>query len=171
MSLIRMNWLKEGLGVTNLHTIARLRALASGILVEQTMGRGLRLPYGQRTRVETADRLTIIAHDRLNDDVKAERDSSPLILVCITVIVGGSGNISEVVADVVGAHSNLERLLTGVGGSFEKPEQNSNAPFGVLEEREIVRLMRDVIQSSSARSRPGSSNSKRRSLRPRSPGS
>jgi type III restriction enzyme len=46
--VIHVNKLKEGWDVTNLYTIVPLRASASDILTEQTLGRGLRLPYGAR---------------------------------------------------------------------------------------------------------------------------
>src|SRR5207249_8633766 len=46
--VIHVNKLKEGWDVTNLYTIVPLRASASEILTEQTLGRGLRLPYGAR---------------------------------------------------------------------------------------------------------------------------
>lgn len=62
--VIHVNMLKEGWDVTNLYTIIPLRASNSVILTEQTIGRGLRLPYGKRTGVEKVDKLTIIAHDR-----------------------------------------------------------------------------------------------------------
>lgn len=62
--VIHVNMLKEGWDVTNLYTIIPLRASASETLTEQTIGRGLRLPYGgQRTGNEKVDKLTIIAHD------------------------------------------------------------------------------------------------------------
>lgn len=41
--VIHVNKLKEGWDVTNLYTIVPLRASASEILTEQTLGRGLRL--------------------------------------------------------------------------------------------------------------------------------
>ena len=47
--VIHVNKLKEGWDVTNLYTIVPLRASASDILTEQTLGRGLRMPYGTRT--------------------------------------------------------------------------------------------------------------------------
>lgn len=43
--VIHVNMLKEGWDVTNLYTIVPLRASASETLTEQTIGRGLRLPY------------------------------------------------------------------------------------------------------------------------------
>src|SRR3989304_10496095 len=47
--VIHVNMLKEGWDVTNLYTIIPLRTAASTTLREQTIGRGLRLPYGKRT--------------------------------------------------------------------------------------------------------------------------
>ena len=62
--VVHVNMLKEGWDVTNLYTIVPLRAADSRTLVEQSIGRGLRLPYGRRTGVAAVDRLTIVAHDR-----------------------------------------------------------------------------------------------------------
>ena len=44
--VIHVNMLKEGWDVANIYTIAPIRSSASDILTEQTIGRGLRLPYG-----------------------------------------------------------------------------------------------------------------------------
>ena len=46
--VIHVNMLKEGWDVTNLYTIVPLRAANARTLVEQSIGRGLRLPYGER---------------------------------------------------------------------------------------------------------------------------
>jgi len=62
--VIHVNMLKEGWDVTNLYTIIPLRAANSQILTEQTIGRGLRLPYGERTGVDKVDKLVVIAHDK-----------------------------------------------------------------------------------------------------------
>jgi type III restriction enzyme len=67
--VVHVNMLKEGWDVTNLYTIVPLRAAAARTLVEQSIGRGLRLPYGKRTGVAAVDRLTIVAHDRFQDIV------------------------------------------------------------------------------------------------------
>jgi type III restriction enzyme len=56
--------LKEGWDVSNLYTICPLNAANSQVLIEQTLGRGLRLPFdGMRTGIEKLDKLTLIAHD------------------------------------------------------------------------------------------------------------
>lgn len=77
--VIHVNMLKEGWDVTNLYTIVPLRAANAKTLVEQTIGRGLRLPYGKRTGVEPVDRLSIVAHDRFQDIVdEANKEDSVL---------------------------------------------------------------------------------------------
>src|SRR5688572_33111903 len=67
--VIHVNMLKEGWDVTNLYTIIPLRAANARVLIEQSIGRGLRLPYGRRTGITAVDRLTIIAHDRFQEIV------------------------------------------------------------------------------------------------------
>jgi superfamily II DNA or RNA helicase len=49
--------------VANIYTIAPIRASAAQILTEQTIGRGLRLPYGEKTGNKNVDRVMIVAHD------------------------------------------------------------------------------------------------------------
>jgi len=65
--VIHVNMLKEGWDVTNLYTIIPLRTAASTTLREQTIGRGLRLPYGKRTDERKVDTLTIVAHDKFQE--------------------------------------------------------------------------------------------------------
>lgn len=75
--VIHVNKLKEGWDVNNLYTIVPLRTSASDILTEQTLGRGLRLPYGKITRNNSIDTLRIIAHDnfeKIIDYAKSENN-------------------------------------------------------------------------------------------------
>ena len=65
--VIHVNMLKEGWDVKNLYTIVPLRAANARILIEQSIGRGLRLPYGKRTGVGAVDRLNIVAHDKFQE--------------------------------------------------------------------------------------------------------
>jgi type III restriction enzyme len=79
--VIHVNMLKEGWDVTNLYTIVPLRAANARTLIEQSIGRGLRLPYGRKTGVEAVDRLNIIAHDKFQEVVdEAGRADSPIRL-------------------------------------------------------------------------------------------
>lgn len=79
--VIHVNMLKEGWDVTNLYTIVPLRAANARTLIEQSIGRGLRLPYGKRTGVTAVDRLNIVAHDRFQEIVdEANNPNSPIRL-------------------------------------------------------------------------------------------
>lgn len=65
--------LKEGWDVNNLFTIIPLNAAKSDILAMQTIGRGLRLPFGEKTGDDKIDTLDIVAHDHyreLVDEIK-----------------------------------------------------------------------------------------------------
>lgn len=78
--VIHVNMLKEGWDVTNLYTIVPLRAANAGILVEQTIGRGLRLPYeGKRTGVDKIDKLTVVAHENFNAVIEAANDPNSIL--------------------------------------------------------------------------------------------
>ena len=79
--VIHVNMLKEGWDVTNLYTIVPLRAANARILIEQSIGRGLRLPYGKRTGVTAVDRLNIVAHDKFQEIIEeANRPNSTIRL-------------------------------------------------------------------------------------------
>ena len=79
--VIHVNMLKEGWDVTNLYTIVPLRAANARTLIEQSIGRGLRLPYGKRTGVTAVDRLNIVAHDRFQEIVdEAKKPDSAIRL-------------------------------------------------------------------------------------------
>lgn len=77
--VIHVNMLKEGWDVTNLYTIIPLRASASETLTEQTIGRGLRLPYGTRTGIDEVDRLSIVSHDKYEAIVSLANDPNSLV--------------------------------------------------------------------------------------------
>ena len=78
--VIHVNMLKEGWDVTNLYTIVPLRAANASILIEQTIGRGLRLPYdGKRTGVDKIDKLTVVAHENFQAVIEAAQDSNSLL--------------------------------------------------------------------------------------------
>ncbi|EJF94149.1 DEAD/DEAH box helicase family protein [Bartonella taylorii] len=104
--VIHVNKLKEGWDVTNLYTIVPLRASASEILTEQTIGRGLRLPYGRKTGIEAIDRLTIIAHDRFQDII--DRANDPNSIIKKHIEIGMGGDISFEKSDILTVPSRAE---------------------------------------------------------------
>ena len=86
--VIHVNMLKEGWDVKNLYTIIPLRASVSEILTEQTIGRGLRLPF-PLSELEVAElnktdpdivELEIVSHDRY-EEIIAEAKKSDLFRV------------------------------------------------------------------------------------------
>ena len=99
--VIHVNMLKEGWDVTNLYTIVPLRAANARTLIEQSIGRGLRLPYGKRTGVAAVDRLNIVAHDKFQEIIdEANRGDSPI-------------RLKQVILDAPGADDNkVEKLPT-----------------------------------------------------------
>ncbi len=75
--VIHVNMLKEGWDVNNLYTIVPLRTATSKILREQMIGRGLRLPYGERTGNEEIDSVMLTAHDKFEEIlVEAQKGDS-----------------------------------------------------------------------------------------------
>ncbi len=84
--VIHVNMLKEGWDVTNLYTIVPLRAANARTLIEQSIGRGLRLPYGKRTGVTAVDRLNIVAHDRFQEIIdEANKPDSAIRLQAVVL--------------------------------------------------------------------------------------
>lgn len=65
--IVSVGMLKEGWDVKNVYVICSMRASVSEILTEQTLGRGLRLPFGAYTGQELLDTLEVLAHERYDD--------------------------------------------------------------------------------------------------------
>ena len=131
--VIHVNMLGEGWDVNNLYTIVPLRTADSKILVEQSIGRGLRLPYGQLTGEEAIDRLHVVAHDKFNDIIKAARDQS---FEFQQEYIDGSGNISL---------AKLSKYL--FENVIVEPKGLTSDDFESLEEfNEVVAFAREVMQ-------------------------
>ena len=135
--VIHVNMLKEGWDVTNLYTIVPLRAANARTLVEQSIGRGLRLPYGKRTGVKAVDWLHIVAHDKFQEIIdEANRGDSPLRLEKI-ILDAPSADDKKVSVQVV---SNVEaRLGLAVDGA-------SASPFTSEAEKAVARVALEVIE-------------------------
>ncbi|MBU2483376.1 MAG: DEAD/DEAH box helicase family protein, partial [Proteobacteria bacterium] len=147
--VIHVNMLKEGWDVTNLYTIVPLRAANSRTLVEQSIGRGLRLPYGTRVSVPAVDRLTIVSHDKFQEIIDHANDPSSIIRTGI--IIGK--DISEAGKKAVVVASRFETAITGTAGAsdggavqqtlsfIEKPEEReiAKATFQVINQYEKLR--------------------------------
>lgn len=150
--VIHVNKLKEGWDVTNLYTIVPLRASASEILTEQTLGRGLRLPFGKRVSkggdddFAAVDRLTVIAHDRFDDIIARAREPGSIVMQ--TVEIGEGGDISLAGAMLVTAPSVAEMIVTGAQPDIPGFEEEG-APVFVFrspEEGRAAEVTLDVIR-------------------------
>lgn len=149
--VIHVNMLKEGWDVTNLYTIVPLRAAHARVLIEQSIGRGLRLPYGKRTGVEAVDRLNIVAHDRFQEIVdEARRPGSVLRLKEVKLDENSFAQTSKTVVSQSALASQLglstvtgpgQATVAGAGNTppaFTKPEEQVLAQLAYAEIRRAV---------------------------------
>jgi type III restriction enzyme len=145
--VIHVNMLKEGWDVTNLYTIIPLRAANARILIEQSIGRGLRLPYGQRTGVSAVDRLNIIAHDRFQEIIEeARRPESPIRL---QQLILDPSQLAQKIVTVVSTPNVVEKLgLSQPSAASGGPEIFPERPiFATEAEQNVARVTYDVIRS------------------------
>jgi type III restriction enzyme len=112
---VHVNMLKEGWDVTNLYTIVPLRTADSRTLVEQSIGRGLRLPYGKRTGVAAVDRLTIVAHDRFQDIVDEAKKGG----YSFSTVIHLGTDVDEKPKQTVVVVPSFETALTGAPAAPE----------------------------------------------------
>lgn len=118
--VIHVNKLGEGWDVTNLYTLIPLRAFAAEILTEQTLGRGLRLPYGQKTGVSAVDRLSIVAHDRFQEIVDASNRPDSIIKSGFKISAGGAVEHKRIV-ELQPVIFQKVGVLPAQAGQSEKP--------------------------------------------------
>jgi len=108
--VIHVNMLKEGWDVTNLYTIVPLRAANARILIEQSIGRGLRLPYGKRVGVTAVDRLNIVAHDKFQEIV--DEANKPDSAIRMQTVVLDPDEIEKKTKTVISQSSLASQLGT-----------------------------------------------------------
>lgn len=142
--VIHVNMLKEGWDVTNLYTIVPLRAANARTLIEQSIGRGLRLPYGKRTGVSTVDRLNIVAHDRFQEIVD-EANKPESVIRLTKVELDPETDLQK--KTTIMAQSKIEEQLHGasVTGSVGGAPQATQIFSGELE-RGIAQAAYKIIQ-------------------------
>lgn len=149
--VVHVNMLKEGWDVTNLYTIVPLRAANARTLIEQSIGRGLRLPYGKRTGVEAVDRLTIVAHDRFQEIVDEAR--RPDSLIQMKTVILDPDEITRRPVSVV-SRSNVdwqfEPQAASPAGAEVLPQVRPSV-FADAREREVAKIIAGIIDDFGAR--------------------
>lgn len=152
--VIHVNMLKEGWDVTNLYTIVPLRAANARTLIEQSIGRGLRLPYGKRTGVAAVDRLNIVAHDKFQEIIdEANRGDSPIRLkqVILDAPSADDNKVSVQVESGAAALLGLAAVAPEVDPASVTPKEGSQtapvvAPvFTTDAEKQAARVVMEVI--------------------------
>lgn len=145
--VIHVNMLKEGWDVTNLYTIIPLRAANARTLIEQSIGRGLRLPYGKRTGVTAVDRLNIVAHDRFQEIVdEANNPNSPIRL---KQLVLEEADFARKTVTVVSAPTILGSLGLQTAQSADGAASAGPAPtpaFADPDEMRVARLAYEAFR-------------------------
>ena len=146
--VIHVNMLKEGWDVTNLYTIVPLRAANARILIEQSIGRGLRLPYGKRTGVTAVDRLNIVAHDRFQEIIDAANQPDSAIRMQSVVLD------PDFLAQKTGTVVSQSQLATKLGLQPAQVTSSTTmagkdvAPlFAKPEEQKVAQIAYEVIRT------------------------
>lgn len=129
--VIHVNILKEGWDVNNLYTIIPLRTAASQTLREQTIGRGLRLPYGQRTDNRDVDALVITAHDKF-EKIIAEANKPDSLLKAGNIIFAEDIEKSESVVVKPAYQEAVQQSLFDLGHFVAENETLSRDERQVL---------------------------------------
>lgn len=113
LAVVSVNKLKEGWDVKNIAVVVTLRAMASEVLTQQTMGRGLRLPFGSYTGILQIDQLDIIAHQSFHELLKAEN-------------VLEQFGLEEAVSDNERAdvENNIKNVAAGASGGSDAVQPN-----------------------------------------------
>jgi type III restriction enzyme len=150
--VIHVNMLKEGWDVTNLYTIVPLRAANARTLIEQSIGRGLRLPYGKRTGVAAVDRLNIVAHDRFQEIIdEANRSDSPIRLKQVILDAPSADDkkvsvqVSSGVMERLGLSDTTNMPVAPAGSGVPSAASVSTPVFSTDAERQAARVVMEVI--------------------------
>lgn len=122
LAVVSVNKLKEGWDVKNIAVVVTLRAMASEVLTQQTMGRGLRLPFGHYTDVWQIDQLDIIAHQSFQELLEAE-DVLRQFGLDEAVASADKGKVAQAIQQAAqGAGSNATPQIQNTGGSASATE-------------------------------------------------
>lgn len=141
--VIHVNMLKEGWDVTNLYTIVPLRAANSKTLVEQSIGRGLRLPYGKRVGVAAVDRLTIVSHDKFQEII--DEANRPDSIIRTGVIIGK--DIPAERMKVVVVEPEIVNRIKGVAPAApDETGQQKKMVFYSFREQEVATKVMEAIK-------------------------
>ena len=146
--VIHVNMLQEGWDVTNLYTIVPLRAASAPRLIEQTIGRGLRLPYGKRTGVMAVDRLNIVAHDKFQEIIaEASKPDSAIHLQTLVLDADDVGQKTTTVVSQSQLATRLGLTPAHATSSTTVAGQDQTPVFTKPEEQKLAQITYEVIRT------------------------
>ncbi|MCM1518906.1 MAG: hypothetical protein NC117_09720, partial [Pseudoflavonifractor sp.] len=129
--------LKEGWDVNNLYTIIPLRAADAAILIEQTIGRGLRLPYGgERTGNKDVDTLTVIAHDNFAQVIAKSKEPNSVLSKVSYVEIDDDN-------DPAGQSGKVVKTTTSVEQKYREKIQQAQTDY----EKKVAERTCDAVRA------------------------
>ena len=167
--VVHVNKLKEGWDVKTIYTIIPLRASVSDILTEQTIGRGLRLPFGrpvsrdeslsdeEQKELLDIDTLEIMSHEKYSavlakvnevlDAVGVATDDGTQ-LECREIPPDGDKQYQLTIPRIRAKFHSIEEIdLSSVGVAYEKFEDLDVKLVGkdiaTLEERDYDKILEE----------------------------
>lgn len=167
--VVHVNKLKEGWDVKTIYTIIPLRASVSDILTEQTIGRGLRLPFGrpvsrdeslsyeERKELLDMDTLEIISHEKYSavlakvnevlDAVGVATDDRTQ-LECREITPDGGKQYQLTIPRIRAKFHSIEEIdLSSIGVYYGKFEDSDVKLVGkdiaTLEERDYGKILEE----------------------------
>ncbi|MBK9474874.1 MAG: DEAD/DEAH box helicase family protein [Tetrasphaera sp.] len=119
-AVVSVSMLKEGWDVKNIYVIASVRSMESNLLTEQILGRGLRLPFGQRTGNPMLDTVEVLSH----------RSFATLLKQAKSLLEQTLGDRVEEASVIVNPVAGRFTAGTGVGAQGELPGDFSYPGLG-----------------------------------------
>jgi type III restriction enzyme len=143
--VIHVNMLKEGWDVKNLYTIIPLRTAASMTLREQTIGRGLRLPYAKRTGSDKVDKLTIVAHDKFQEIIDEANKPDSIIRKENIIVIDPTelGQQKEVVVAVTQMEQKARDAQKKID-AITDPQQKQKAQIELQARNVVISILPEL---------------------------
>ena len=139
--VIHVNMLKEGWDVNNLYTIVPLRTASSKILREQMVGRGLRLPYGERTGNKEIDAVMLTAHDKFNEIIAEAQKGDSIFYKENVIDVEDIENEKNICTKLNLSYESDNELNNLINGTDENTKNEISNTIGNL----LVKNVEDFI--------------------------
>jgi type III restriction enzyme len=116
-------------------------------LIEQTIGRGLRLPYGKRTGMMAVDRLNIIAHDKFQEIInEANRPDSTIRLQAVVLDENNFGQKTVTVVSQSRLATKLGLMPSDATSSTKITGRDEQPAFTKPEEQKVAQIAYEVIR-------------------------